>query len=60
MDETLSHLSIIRTWAACGALDPGDNEKITQWLDQAIADIREQERTIESLEESLDRIMMMR
>lgn len=43
---TISHLSIVRTWAACDAIEPSDNANIKQWLDDAIDMLKAQDALI--------------
>ena len=64
-ETVITHLQIISTWASFARerdlqfFTPKHLEHITQWVDDALELLKEQQKQIKSLESALDNISMM-
>ena len=50
VDEVISNLRVIRTWASCGAITRGDCPSVTKILDDALALIEAQRKTLDEID----------
>ena len=48
--RVIDNLRIIRTWASCGAITQGDCPSVTKILDNALALIEAQSRTLDEID----------
>lgn len=50
VSRVIDNLRVIRTWASCGAITQGDCPSVTKILDDALALIEAQRRTLDEID----------
>ena len=50
VDRIIDNMRVIRTWASCGAITQGDCPSVTKILDEALALIEAQRKTLDEID----------